>query len=223
MPRGHRKTDALAPLSETAVAPAPDLAQLGLQTREAIQALLTPKVEPDSPWLTIAQHISAFHQHDLDSKHHGGPKGYLAQPSTIAALLELCERGLSPTMAATRCGISPAVITQWQDKAKHAPDGPYGAMMAALKAANEQLRMKLLEGIQRAGTKDQHWTALGWHLERAPQFNGDYKLAEAQRNQGVTIIIGVQGERVTVGESHDTGPSVSHPTNLPIIDIPSKS
>ena len=209
-----------SPASALAV---PDTATLSRQTRDAIQALLTPKVQPDSQWLTIATHISDFYLAEYGKTGHGGPKGVLANPSTVAALLELCEKGLSPTMAATRCGISPSVITEWQEKAKEAPQGPHAAMMAALKAAHEQLRMTLLQRIQDASKSQQHWTAAGWSLERQPIFNGEYKLAEAQRNQGVTIILGISNTAVTIGESGSAGDSVSHPADLPVIDIPAKA
>lgn len=217
MPRGHRKTDPLAPKPNT---------PLRTKSAQDAQALMSSVTAIKPEWQDAGQAISTLYLQYRQDK-PSGRLAILSDPDIMASVLAGIDAGSTPAQAALAIGLADQTvidhITQGEKDVRAGLETPHALFATQCQKAKERRRQRLLGRIEAAGQAGpQFWTAPAWLLERG--YGQDYKIQQDRGSGNVVVQIGVSLKDLRIeGESPDPTPSVSHPANLPIIDIPSKS
>lgn len=143
-----------------------------------------------------AEHIRAQYLAELPAD-YVGRHSELGQPHVVATLLRCARNGLNQQRACEAAGIHHVTLQRWLKRAEDEPQSAFANFVRALKTAKAVGQSTLLQRIEKAGQKDQHWTANAWLLERTDPEQFALRKDDASVPK-VVVQVGVQQGQIAV-------------------------
>jgi len=143
-----------------------------------------------------AQAIADRYHREVPTTH--ALNSHLADPDTIAILLEAVGKGLNNTDSCLAAGLNPITLGRWIEQATQHPDSVHAVFVNALKRARSEGKLRRLQRIERAADDPRYWASNAWILERTDPEQFALRKEDVSVPQ-VVVQIGVAHGDVKVG------------------------